>query len=104
MRFFELFRNPEKRPDAVCCLNDTCAGDFIRIMRRMKIDLTGIRLSGFDHAPLITFLPHELLTVEPPMAELGDCAAELLIRQIENPVFGFTQKKLASKLISIKPD
>ena len=73
-------------------------------MRRMKIDLTGIRLSGFDHAPLITFLPHELLTVEPPMAELGDCAAELLIRQIENPVFGFTQKKLASKLISIKPD
>ena len=104
MRFFELFRNPEKRPDAVCCLNDTCAGDFIRIMRRMKIDLAGIRLSGFDHAPLITFLPHELLTVEPPMAELGDCAAELLIRQIENPVFGFTRKKLASKLISIKPD
>ena len=103
-RFFELFRDPEKRPDAVCCLNDICAGEFIRIMRRRGIPLDGIRLSGFDHAPLITFLPHELLTVEPPMAELGDCAAELLIRQIENPEFGFMQKKLASKLIFIRPD
>ena len=44
------------------------------------------------------------MNVEPPMAELGDCAAELLIRQIENPEFGFTQKKLASKLILIRPD
>ena len=45
------------------------------------------RLSGFDHASLTAFLPHELLTVEPPLDELGKCAAEMLIRRIENPGF-----------------
>ena len=103
-RFFDRFRDPAGRPDAVCCLNDACAGEFLRIMRRKGISLDGIRLSGFDHAPLTTFLPHELLTVEPPMMELGDCAAAMLIRQIENPGFGFTTRKLASRLIVVTPE
>lgn len=102
-RFFEQFRHAGKRPDAVCCLNDVCAGDLIRDAHRRGIRLDGIRLSGFDHASLTAFLPHELLTVKPPFEELGKCAAELLIRQIENPGFGFIRKKLESRLISIQP-
>ena len=101
--FFEQFRHPGKCPDAVCCLNDVCAGDLLREAHRRGIRLDGIRLSGFDHASLTAFLPHELLTVEPPLEELGKCAAELLIRRIENPGFGFVRKKLESRLISIQP-
>ena len=74
-RFFEQFRHAGKRPDAVCCLNDICAGDLIRDAHRRGIRLDGVRLSGFDHASLTAFLPHELLTVEPPLEELGKCAA-----------------------------
>ena len=103
-RFLERFRDAETCPDAVCCLNDACAGEFLREMRKMGIDLSNIRISGFDHAPLTKFLPHELLTVEPPMAELGECAAAMLIRQIENPHFGFIRKKLASRLIVVTPE
>lgn len=102
-RFFEQFRHPGKRPDAVCCLNDVCAGDLIREAHRRGIRLDGIRLSGFDHASLTAFLPHELLTVEPPLGELGKCAAEMLVRRIENPGFGFIRKKLESRLIPIQP-
>ncbi len=102
-RFFEQFRHPGKRPDAVCCLNDVCAGDLIREAHRRGIRLDGIRISGFDHASLTAFLPHELLTVEPPLGELGKCAAEMLIRRIENPGFGFIRKKLESRLIPISP-
>ena len=102
-RFFEQFRHAGKRPDAVCCLNDICAGDLIRDAHRRGIRLDEVRLSGFDHASLTAFLPHELLTVEPPLEELGKCAAELLIRQIENPGFGFIRKNLESRLISIQP-
>ncbi len=102
-RFFEQFRHPGKRPDAVCCLNDVCAGELIREAHRRGIRLDGVRLSGFDHASLTAFLPHELLTVEPPLDELGKCAAEMLIRRIENPGFGFIRKKLESRLIPIQP-
>ena len=101
--FFEYFRDPEMRPDAVCCLNDACAGEFLRQIRKMGLDVSGVRLSGFDHAPLTKFLPHELLTVEPPLDELGKCTAEMLIRRIENPGFGFIRKKLESRLIPIQP-
>ena len=104
VRFLERFRDPETRPDAVCCLNDACAGEFLRGVRRMGIDLSDVRISGFDHAPLTMFLPHDLLTVEPPMAELGECAATMLIRQIENPHFGFVRKKLTSRLIAVIPE
>jgi len=101
--FYDLFRDPAKAPDAVCCLNDTCAGEFIRAMRKRGISIDGIRLSGFDHLPLTAFLPHDLLTVEPPMDELGLVAADMLIRRIENPEFAFVTRKLASKLITVNP-
>ncbi len=102
-RFCELFRTPEKAPDAVCCLNDFCAGVFTRKARMHGIDISHLRISGFDHSLLTEFLPHPLLTVEPPMEELGREAASMLIRQIENPCFGITTKKLSSKLIETTP-
>ncbi len=101
--FLELFRVPEKAPDAVCCLNDFCAGILIRRLKARGIDFSRLRISGFDHSLLTTFIPHPLLTVEPPMGELGREAAGLLIRQIENPCFGFTTRKLSSKLIETTP-
>lgn len=101
--FFDLFRTPEKAPDAVCCLNDYCAGELIRQLKARGIDFSGLRISGFDHSPLTAFIPHALLTVEPPMEKLGREAAAMLIRQIENPAFGFTMRKLSSRLIETTP-
>ena len=87
----------------MCCLNDFCAGVLIRAFQTRGIDIPHLRISGFDHSLLTAFLPHPLLTVEPPMGELGNEAAALLIRQIENPEFGFTVRKLTSKLIQTTP-
>ncbi len=100
--FLGSFRNDKKRPDAVICLNDYCAGNFIRKAMRKGIDLGDVKISGFDYSPVATFIPHDLVTIEPPMAELGEEAAKTLIRQIENPDFNFIKKKLASRLIDIK--
>lgn len=97
--FAEQFRDPRRRPDAVVCLNDVCAGNFYRMLGKAGIDPAGLRISGFDASPLARFLPFPLLSVKPPLAELGEAAAQMLIRRIENPAFGFVTKKLSSQLI-----
>lgn len=95
------FRDPRRRPDAVVCLNDVCAGNFHRMLSKAGIDPAGLRISGFDASPLARFLPFPLLTVRPPLAELGTVAAQMLIRRIENPAFAFVTKKLSSQLIEV---
>ena len=100
--FLCLFENAELSPDAVCCLNDYCAGQLIKELIQRKINVDDIRFSGFDHSALSDFIPHALLTVDPPMKELGKTAAEMLIKQVENPHFGFQRKKLQAKVIRTK--
>lgn len=98
--FLGLFDDAENRPDAVCCLNDHCAGRLIKALLQRDIKLKNIRFSGFDHSPLSEFIPQSLLTVEPPMAEMGSTAADMLIKQVENPHFGFLRRKLRATVIS----
>jgi DNA-binding LacI/PurR family transcriptional regulator len=100
--FLQLLGDEEKRPDAVCALNDHCAGRLLKTLQNRGVDPTAIRFSGFDHSPLSEFLPQPLLTVAPPMVELGQVAAEMLVRQVENPQFGFQRRKLRAALVDIK--
>jgi DNA-binding LacI/PurR family transcriptional regulator len=100
--FLELFTHEKTRPDAVCCLNDYCAGSLIKELTKRQIDLNGILFSGFDHSPLSEFIPQPLLTANPPMEEMGKEAANMLIRQVENPNFAYQRKKLKSRLITTK--
>ncbi len=100
--FLRLFEKRKTSPDAVCCLNDYCAGSLIKELTKRRVDVDIIRFSGFDHSPLSEFIPQPLLTVNPPMEEMGKEAAEMLIRQIENPQFGFCKKKLHAEVIKTK--
>jgi len=97
--FISILADEENCPDAICCLNDHCAGKLIKVLQKRGIDVRGFRFSGFDNNPLSEFLPVPILTVEPPMAELGMAAAEMIIKQSENPQFGFHRKKLKAKII-----
>jgi len=98
--FLRLFDDAETCPDAVCCMTDYCAGRLIKILQRRDIKLENISFSGFDHSSLSEFIPQPLLTVEPPMAEMGREAADILIKQAENPHFGFLRRKLRASVIS----
>ncbi len=99
-KFLQLFAGKNTRPDAVCSLNDHCAGSLIKTLIKRKINVDSIHFSGFDHSLLSEFIPQPLLTVKPPMAELGKAAAEMLIRQVENPQFGFQRRKLQSAVFT----
>jgi len=100
-KFLEILAS-ENAPDAVCCVNDNCAGNLMKKLVRKGANLSKMKFSGFDHAPLVEFLPCEMLTVEPPMRELGLVATELLLRQIENPGFAFQRKKLKARVLTTK--
>ena len=97
----EFFMNFQtgRRPQAVCCLNDYCAGEFFIEMKKRGILLDGICVSGFDCSPVTMFYPVPILTVKLPLEELGDKAAEILIRRIENPKLAEFYEKLSSELI-----
>lgn len=101
--FFNEFKKPDKAPDAVCCLNDYCACSFLVMMKSRGLDTSRLRISGFDHLRIADFLPRSITTVEPPLEELGREAASMLIRQIENPSFGFLSRKLSSRLVETQP-
>ena len=96
--FFAGFGQPSRRPDAVCCMNDLCAGNLFREMKRRGIPYDSLKISGFDCSPVTQFYPRSILTVRMPLAELGDRAAELLIRRIENPGLAELNEKLESEL------
>ena len=96
--FFAGFDQPSRCPDAVCCLNDLCAGDLLREMKMRGIPYDRLKISGFDCSPITRFYPRPILTVRLPLAELGDRAAELLIRRIENPGLAELNEKLESEL------
>lgn len=97
--FLRLFEDAESRPDAVSCLNDLCAAHLITELMKRKCDISKVQFSGFDNSAICEFIPGSITTVEPPMAEMGGTAAEMLIRQIENPHFGIQKKKLHTRII-----
>lgn len=101
--FAALFRKKKTAPDAVCCLNDVCAGNLIARLTEDGADLSGIRFSGFDNLPLARFIPQPLWTVHPPMRKLGTEAARMLIRSIENPGFRPVCQKLPVEIRQTKP-
>lgn len=85
------------RPDAVCCLDDLYAGNFMREAAARSIDLNGISISGFDDLLLNTFLPYPISTVSMPLEEMGRSAANLLTRAIENPNVAAVTRNVKAK-------
>ncbi len=98
--FFKLFDDPKTCPDAVCAINDACVGNLIRALIKRGVNLQSIRFSGFDHSPLSEFLPCAIMTVEPPMAQMGEVAAQMITRLIENPYLGHQRRKLKAKIVT----
>ena len=100
--FFQLFADEKKSPDAVCCMNDHCAGHFFAEMNQRGLPVDRLHVSGFDAHFFSYFFPKTILSVKVPMAELGKRAVELLIRRIENRGLSPVNETLKSELIYMK--
>lgn len=71
------------RPDAIFCANDTTALSSIIYLKQQNISIpTDIAIVGFSNEPFSELVTPSISTIQQPGFEMGQKAAELLIRQI----------------------
>lgn len=74
----------EQRATAVVCANDDTAIGFIKTVLDAGLDVPGdVSVIGFDGAPVGAFMVPSLSTIQQSTTELGQYAADLLIRMVE---------------------
>ncbi|KAA3614643.1 MAG: LacI family transcriptional regulator [Calditrichaeota bacterium] len=84
----QLFSGTSERPTAVFCYNDLVAIGLIQALKIQKIRVPqDIAVVGFDNIDFSRFANISLTTVENPAREMGEAAARMVLKQIENPDF-----------------
>lgn len=72
-------------PTAIFCANDEMAVGVLKIANTLGIRVPkDLSIAGFDNIPLATQVWPPLTTIKQPVAEMGERAAEILIRRIED--------------------
>jgi len=78
-----LQNNP--RPSAIVCYNDELAIHLMEVVRQVGLHIPDeVSIIGYDDAPLATATPIKLTTIVHPKFEMGQDAADLIVRMIEN--------------------
>jgi LacI family transcriptional regulator len=78
-------RPPAERPTAVTCYNDLVALGLCRALAELGIRVPeDVSVVGFDDIQFLDYLPLRLTTVRMPKFEMGQLAAQMLIRHIES--------------------
>jgi LacI family transcriptional regulator len=78
-------RSATERPTAVTCYNDLVALGLCRALAELGIRVPDdVSVIGFDDIQCLEFLPLRLTTVRMPKFEMGQLAAQMLIRHIES--------------------
>lgn len=81
----DMLRDPETRPTALLCFNDMVAMGVYRAAHELSLDIPGdLSVVGFDGIDLTALLGPPLTSVDIHPRQLGEHAAELLVRVIRN--------------------
>ena len=87
-------------PDALFCGNDTTALSAMIYLRSLGIRIPeDIGIVGFSNEPFSKVVSPSISTIEQPGFEMGQKAAELIIRKIENKERTYQTITLHTKLI-----
>lgn len=90
------------RPDAIFCGNDTTALSAILHLKEQGISVPDdIAIVGFSNEPFSEVVTPSISTIRQPGFEIGQKAAQLLIRQIENKnsLYSFETVVMPTELI-----
>ncbi|WP_457866232.1 LacI family DNA-binding transcriptional regulator [Salegentibacter sp. F14] len=78
------FLNLEHKPDGIFCANDYTAVSTIQVFKKANYSIPGdISVVGFSNYPISRIIEPTLTTINDRAFEMGQAAANLLIRQIE---------------------
>lgn len=94
----KLLRGQEK-VTAVFCVNDNMAIGAIKAAKNEGLRVPeDISIVGFDDLPIASYLDIPLTTVKQPKGEIGNMAASILLKNIDNKKHSFIQN------IILKPE
>jgi len=81
----QLLIDKAELPDAIFCVNDMTALGAMRAIKRNGLRIPeDIALVGFSETPFVELVDPPLTSVSQPTYEMGETAAKLLLKQIEN--------------------
>jgi LacI family transcriptional regulator len=95
----KLLNLPEP-PDGLFCANDNTAISAIQVAKELHLNIPGdLSVIGFSNSPASTIIEPSLTTIDDHAFEMGQAAARLLIRQIEDK-----DKNVVSETVIIRND
>lgn len=85
---------------AVSCGNDILALGALYAARERGLSVPDdLSITGFDNMEMIPFLQPALTTVNSPSRRMGQCAADYMIRQVQQDSIGIERIELSADLI-----
>ncbi len=88
-------RPPDERPTAVTCFNDLVAFGVMRALHEIGLPVPeAVSVIGYDDIEFAKYQRPPLTTVRTPSGEMGRIAAELLLRQIQDPQHTEPEKRV----------
>ena len=94
------FLRMKDRPNGIFCANDTSAIAAIQTIKKTGLRVPeDIAVVGFSNTPSSLIIDPALTTIDDHAFEMGQAAARLVIRQIEDP-----QENIASETVVIRND
>lgn len=94
------FLSLDPLPDGIFCANDNTAISAIQVFKKANLNIPGdIAVVGFSNYPFSRIVDPTLTTIDDRAFEMGQVAAKLLIRRIEDK-----DNIIASETIVIKTD
>jgi GntR family transcriptional regulator of arabinose operon len=100
--FEQMKRFLDRAPEmtAVLALNDLIAADLMMVIKESgRVVGQDISVIGFDNVSISERIDPPLTTVDSPIGEIGHAAAELLLKQIEEPESPPKHMQLPTRLI-----
>ena len=96
----QLLHSSKQLPDGLFCANDITAISAIQVAKEANLQIPkDIAVAGFSNTPASTIIEPSLTSIDDHAFEMGQAAARLLIRQIED-----NNKNIVSETITIRND
>lgn len=90
----------ETNPDGVTCFNDPVASRYLQTLLALGVRIPEeVKVIGLDDLEYSKFLPVPLTTMCQPRREIGEVAAETLIRRLNNRTIPPSQNLLTTSLV-----
>lgn len=103
MKAVEKLINENKLPQGIFCVNDPTAMGAIKALKKHGYSIPNdVAIIGFTETPMASMIDPPLSSVVQPTHQMGEVAAELLLKQIESNSIIIPEKVILSGSLKVR--